>query len=73
MLTPTPSKPSKAGVRLVAFAITYVASKAIFALLGFRYNVFGEPFDFRKFAIDFGVWVLVYTSTVWLLHRFERA
>jgi hypothetical protein len=71
MATPTQSNRSNAGVRLLAVAIAYVVSRALFAALGFHYNVFGEPFDLSKFAVDFGVWILVFASTVWLLDRFE--
>jgi hypothetical protein len=69
-LTPR-SKRSNIGVRLLAVAIAYVVSRVIFAAWGFHYNVFREPLSWGKLAIDFGVWVLIYGSTVWMLQRFE--
>jgi hypothetical protein len=72
VVTPTQqSNRSNIGVRLLAFAIAYVVSRAIFAALGFHYDVFREPLSLGKLAIDFGMWVLVFGSTVWLLQRFE--
>lgn len=72
MVPPIPqSNRSNIGVRLLAFAIAYVVSRAIFAAFGFHYNVFREPLNLGKLAIDFGVWVLVFGSTVWMLQRFE--
>ena len=72
MVTPTQqSNRSNIGVRLLAFGIAYVVSRAILAAMGFRYNVFRDPLSLGKLAIDFGVWVLVFGSTVWMLERFE--
>lgn len=72
MVTPTQqSNRSSIGVRLLAVAIAYVVSRAILAVIGFRYDVFREPLSLGKLAIDFGVWVLVFGSTLWILGRFE--
>jgi hypothetical protein len=52
---------------LLAIVIAYIGSRAIFAAFEFNYAVFGEPFNFGKLIIDFGVFAIVFGGCYWLL------
>ena len=54
---------------LLAFVISYIVSRGIFAAAGFRYDIFEEPFSIGKLLIDFGVWCIVYGISYVLLER----
>lgn len=58
--------------RLLAFTVAYVGSRAIFAATGFRYRLFGEPFDLGKLLIDFGTWAALFLAAMWVLRRLEH-
>lgn len=57
---------------IVAIVITFVASRLIFAAVGFRYVALRDPFDAGKLAIDLATWGVLYAVTLWLLNRAER-
>jgi len=48
------------GIRLLIFGMAYVVSRVIFKLVGWDYNLFRDPFDAVKLAIDMVAWVVVY-------------
>lgn len=54
---------------LMALAVAYIASRAIFAAFDFEYAVFREPFDFGKLVIDFGVFAILLAGCHWLFGR----
>jgi hypothetical protein len=45
---------------VLSFCVAFAVSRTLFAAAGFHYDVFGEPFNAGKLAIDFGVWVVIY-------------
>lgn len=53
----------------LSFCVAFAASRMLLSAAGFRYDVFTEPFDAKKFAIDFGVWVAIYMITLRALTR----
>lgn len=57
--------------RLAAVVLAWVASRIIFALLGFRYSPFRDGFDLTKLAIDLGVWACCYVAATWALQPRE--
>lgn len=58
--------------RLLAFTVAYLGSRAIFAATGFRYQLFGEPFDAGKLLVDFGTWAALFLAAMWVLRRLEH-
>ena len=54
---------------LLALVIAFVVSRALFAAVGFDYDLFSDRFDLRKLAIDFGVWAIVCAATLLVLDR----
>ncbi len=69
-MTATAQPPRRGyGTVLLAAVIAYVLSQLIFAAVGFRYRLFGDPFDAGKLAIDLGTPAALYFLTLWLLSR----
>ena len=60
-------------IAFLAFVIAYVASRVIFAAIGFTYNIFSEPFSVSKLILDFGVWGAVYILSYFVLSRALRS
>lgn len=56
----------------VAILIAFIASRLIFAAVGFRYVPLRDPFDAGKLAIDFVTWGALYAVSLWLLTRGDR-
>jgi hypothetical protein len=54
---------------LLAFCVAFVASRTFFAAVNFHYDVFSEPFNAGKLAIDFGVWAMIYMVIFRVLSR----
>lgn len=56
-------------IHVLAFVIAFLGSKVVFNAVGFRYDVFTEPFSLTKFAFDFGVWALWFAAAQFVLRR----
>ena len=56
-------------VPFVAWVVAYIASRAIFAASGFRYQIFQEPFNLGKLIIDLGVWAVLFGAAWWIVTR----
>jgi hypothetical protein len=54
---------------VLSFCVAYAGSRFLLASVGFRYDLFGEPFNAAKLAVDFGVWVLIYMIVLRALTR----
>lgn len=54
---------------VLAFCVAYAGSRFLLASAGFRYDLFGEPFNAAKLAVDFGVWALIYLFVLRVLTR----
>ena len=44
-----------------------IGSRAVFAVFGFEYRLFGDPFHAGKLAFDLAVFVAFYLLTSWAL------
>ena len=55
----------------ISAIVAYVGSRVLFALFGFHYNLFGEPFNAGKLVLDIGVFVGIFFGAYWLMGRFR--
>jgi hypothetical protein len=55
--------------RFLTVVLAYVASKAAFALVDFRYSPLGDPFSAAKLAIDLGTFLVFFIGFDWLLGK----
>ena len=56
---------------LVSFAVAFVASKLVFSAFDFHYDLFGEPFNIKKFAIDTAVFGTFYFTTFFVYGKLK--
>jgi uncharacterized membrane-anchored protein len=54
---------------VLAFCVAFGVSRTLFAAAGFHYDMFTEPFNIGKLAVDFGVWVMLYMVVFRILTR----
>jgi hypothetical protein len=54
---------------VLAFCVAFGVSRTLFAAADFHYDLFTDPFSAWKFAIDFGVWVMLYMVVFRALSR----
>jgi|APMI01.1.fsa_nt_gi hypothetical protein len=52
---------------LIVITLAFIASRIIFAVVGFSYSPFGDPLSLPKLAIDFGVWAVCYIVASWVV------
>jgi hypothetical protein len=45
---------------IISAVAAYAISKLVFSQFGFEYRVFKDPFDLSKFAIDLGVYTVLF-------------
>jgi hypothetical protein len=69
MRFPMKSDRRSPGFWLLATLVVLAVSRALHAAFGFRYNVFRDPFDLGKLAIDLGVWAMAFTVSAFVLDR----
>ncbi len=56
-------------IAVVALVIASFASRALFAAVGFSYNLFSDPFDPVKLIIDFGTLLALFALSLFVLVR----
>jgi len=55
----------------LTIVLAYAASRILFALAGFHYELFRDSLHVGKLAIDFGVFVGFWYGFYWLLGLFK--
>jgi len=56
-------------VVVLAFAVAYVGSHALYPATGFHYDLLHDLSHMKKTAIDFSVWSALVLVSYWLLDR----
>ena len=55
----------------ISVIFAYVGTRVLFALFGFHYNLFGEPFNAGKLVLDLGVFAGLFFGAYRLMGRFK--
>jgi hypothetical protein len=63
--------PTHFGSYMLASGIAYLVTRVLFAAMHFHYNLFFEPFNVAKAAVDLGSFVLVYGAVLWIRSMLE--
>ena len=60
-------------INLLIIIITVVINKTVAAELGYRYNMFSDPFDLRLLLIDIGLYIVTYSVLNLTYYKLKKA
>lgn len=52
---------------IISAIIAYIGTRFVFSIFGFEYDIFSDPFNLWKFAIDIGGFAAIFFAAYFLL------